>query len=380
MNINEIVSNLSTGEIILAIIFITSSLSVIFYYTAIFSRLLYFREKVGGQPVNEAVSVIISARNEDYNLQHNLPKILEQNYHDFEVIVVNHASNDDSAMILMEMQNQYSNLKVITIEQDLNFFSGKKFPLSIGIKSAKNDLLLLTDADCIPATENWIQSMVNAYCVNTEVVLGYGPYKKEKGLLNTIIRYDTLMIAIQYFSFALVGNPYMGVGRNLSYRKSLFMKNNGFISHLNIPSGDDDLFIKQVSNKRNTCISVNSNSFVYSDAKNNFGNWIRQKKRHFSTGSKYSFSVKILLGFFSLSQVLFYISLILLLALKTLIIPVAILGIITICARVIIQKKAAYKFSERQLLLFSLIGDIFYVLILPIITIRGLTGKQKTWK
>lgn len=355
-------------------------MSVIFYYTAIFSRLIYFREEENKHPINEGVSVIISARNEDYNLQNNLPKILEQNYHDFEVIVVNHASTDDSAMILVEMQNRYPNLKVITIEKDLNFFSGKKFPLSIGIKSAKNDLLLLTDADCIPDSKNWIQSIVNSYSVNTEVVLGYGPYTKAKGLLNSIIRYDTLMIAIQYFSFALAGKPYMGVGRNLSYRKSLFMKNKGFISHLDIPSGDDDLFIKQVSNKRNTSISLHKNSFVYSEAKTNFGDWIRQKKRHFSTGKMYSLSVKLLLGFFSLSQVLFYISLILLLTSKALIIPTSILGIITICARVFIQKKVADRFSEKQLLLFSLIGDIFYVLILPIITIRGLTGKQKTWK
>ena len=365
---------------ILAIIFATSSLTVCIYYGIVFSNIFRYKPLSTENPATEPVSVIISARNEDYNLQKNLPKILEQKYHDFEVIVVNHASTDDSAMILVEMKNKYPRLKVITIEKDLNFFSGKKFPLSIGIKSAKNDLLLLTDADCSPTSENWIQSMANAYNNNTEVVLGYGSYKNEKGLLNTIIRYDTLMIALQYFSFALAGRPYMGVGRNLSYRKSLFMKNHGFISHLNIPSGDDDLFIKEVSTKKNTRIAIDTDSKVISEPKRKFGNWLRQKRRHYSTSKKYSFLVKMFLGLFSLSQAMFYLSLIILLATKTLLIPVISLAVITIFIRVLIQKKAANKLEERQLLLFSLIGDIFFVLILPIITIRGLTGKQKSWK
>ncbi len=363
-----------------AIIFATSSLTVIIYYAAVFTKLLRLSAEDSRQPATEPVSVIITARNEDYNLQKNLPLVLEQNYPNFEVIVVNHASNDDSAMILVEMKNKYSHLQVITIEQDLNFFSGKKFPLSIGIKSAKHDLLLLTDADCTPDSENWIQSMASSYNPETEVVLGYGPYKKEKGLLNTIIRYDTMMIALQYFSFALAGRPYMGVGRNLSYRKELFMRNKGFISHLNISSGDDDLFIRQVSNKKNTRIAVSPDSFVYSNPKRTFTNWIKQKKRHFSTSGKYSFLLKMFLGLFSLAQVIFYLSLIVLLSTQTLIIPVAALAVITLFVRVLIQKKVAQKLGESQLLLFSLIGDIFYVLILPIITIRGLTGKTQSWK
>jgi len=169
---------------------------------------------------------------------------------------VNHASNDNTFDILRDLQLKYNNLNVVTIEQDLNFFKGKKFPLSIGIKSAKHEILLLTDADCKPNSDHWIKTMVSNYNTETEIILGYGPYNKSKGFLNMLIRYDTTMIALQYFSFALIGMPYMGVGRNLSYRRSTFYKIKDFTSHYSISSGDDDLFIKQVANNRNTKIEL----------------------------------------------------------------------------------------------------------------------------
>ncbi|MAE08677.1 MAG: hypothetical protein CL661_07955 [Bacteroidetes bacterium] len=380
MNFSISLLQLSLFELILAALFLLSAIIQLLYYFVVFSKLAFYKQESSRSKELPPVSVIITAHNEDYNLQRNLPAILDQNYPDFEVVVVNHASSDNTADVIMDLQRKYSNLKIVNIERELNFFKGKKFPLSIGIKSAKHEILLLTDTDCKPNSDKWIESMASKYASQTEVVLGYGPYNSSGGFLNLFIRYDTFMIAMQYFSFALMGIPYMGVGRNLSYRKSLFFKNKGFTSHYNIPSGDDDLFIMQVANRSNTKIDISPDSFMYSEPKHNLSTWFRQKQRHLSTSKHYSFIFKILLGSFSSSQLLFYVTLVILISKNVLLFPVLIVMLITILSRIFIQKKAASQLSENQILLFSLFGDILYVFILPVITFLSLIRKQTRWK
>ena len=372
----------STVELILLALFALTTLMQLIYYWVVFSRLAFYVPNHKTQEENTPpVSVVIVARNEYYNLNDNLPAILEQNYPSFEVVVVNHASDDDTAELLEQFKNRYPNLKVITIQQDLNFFKGKKFPLSIGIHEAKNDVLILTDADCKPVSKNWIKNIAGHYdSIKTQVVLGYGPYEKKKGLLNFIIRYDTFMVAMQYLSFALMGNPYMGVGRNLSYRKSLFLQHKGFISHYGIASGDDDLFIREVANKRNTEIELHPDSFVYSKPKTTFSGWWNQKKRHLSTSVKYKPGIKFLLGTFGLSQLLFYILFIVLLILKInwqLTISIFAFRFFT---QIIVNKKVTTLFKDPALFIFSLLIEGVYILIMPILTLASLFTKQSKWK
>ena len=360
-------------------LFTLSVLIQLIYYWAIFARLAFYKFP-DNDPQKPPVSVIIAARNEYYNLQENLPIILEQDYPDFEVVVVNHTSTDDSAMLLKELQSKYPNLKVVHIEKDLNFFHGKKFPLSLGIKSATNDTLLLTDADCKPLSKNWITGMLENYTPETEIVLGYGPYLPEKGLLNLFIRYDTFMVAMQYLSFSLIGMTYMGVGRNLSYTRTMFFRNKGFTSHYQIASGDDDLFINQVSNKQNTRIALQKNSFSYSVPKRTFKDWIQQKRRHLTTGKKYKFKFKILLGIFSSSQLFVYLFAALLLVFKVL--PWFVLGLFLLrfFTQSIVNKKVLGKLQERHLYLFSLVGELFYTLLIPLLALTSVFSKTVKWK
>ena len=379
MDFSISIHDLSLFEQITIFIFLFAVIIQLAYYLLVFSRLAFYKTTTDQDADKQPVSVVISAHNEDYNLINNLSAILNQDYPDFEVIVVNHASSDDTTQILIDFQRKHSHLKIVNIEQDLNFFKGKKFPLSIGIKSAKNEILLLTDADCKPNSSNWITEMATNYTTKTDVVLGYGPYNKSKGFLNTLIRYDTFMIAMQYFSLALMGKPYMGVGRNLSYRRSTFFKNKGFTSHYNISSGDDDLFIQQVANSKNTKIEISKNSFLYSQPKPTFNTWFNQKQRHFTTGSSYSTFFKIILATFSISQFLFYLTFITLLITGTLIAYTLIIMVVTMGIRVFIQKKAASQLSENQLLLFSLFGDLLYVILMPIMTLISLIRKRKSW-
>ncbi len=351
------------------------------YYWLVFAKLAFYKPSEKKPEKYPPVSVVISARNEYHNLKQYLPKILSQKYPDFEVVVVNHASNDESFDYLKEMQGQNLHLKIVNIERDLNFFKGKKFPLSMGIKSAKNDILLLTDADCEPASENWISGMVQNYQnENIEVLLGYGPYKKGKGLTNKIVRYDTFLVAMQYLSFALAGLPYMGVGRNLSYRRSLFFRNKGFTSHYTIVSGDDDLFINKVAVKKNTAIEISYETFMYSQAKRGFGEWVTQKSRHLSTSKYYGLKIKTLLGLFGFSQMLFYASLLVLLVLW--VCPWCLLGVFLLrfYSQFIVHKFVLRRLNDGGIFLFSLVWEIIHIIILFFITFMNVFRKNRTWK
>ncbi len=370
----------SATESIVLYVYLATTVIILMYYLVIFRKFAFYKEHQQNNTQKPPVSIIIAAHNEDYNLQKNLPAILEQDYPDFEVVVVNHTSNDNTMQVLSDLKLRYERLNIVNIEQDLNFFKGKKFPLSIGIKSAKNELLLLTDADCRPASNQWINLMSQHYSEQKGVVLGYGPYLKKKGLLNLIIRYDTFMIALQYFSLALLGIPYMGVGRNLSYRKSIFYKNKGFTSHYNIASGDDDLFIRQVATKSNTAIELSKDSFMYSEPKTTFGTWFKQKLRHLSTSKTYSLKLQIILGTHSISLFLFYISLIFMLAGQILLLPVLICLTVVLGSKLLIQKKAAHKLGEHQILLFSLFGDFIHIFGMMLLTTISLIRKQGNWK
>ncbi len=376
------IQSFSLTELILLASFALVVLVQLIFYWAVFARLAFYKPSKKLSTENmPPVSVVIAARNEYYNLNDNLPSVLEQDYPDYEVVVVNHASDDDTDLLLKEFEQKYPHLKVVTIQQDLNFFKGKKFPLSIGIREAKNDVLLLTDADCKPATANWIKSLASHYdSIKTQVVLAYGPYEKKRGLLNFIIRYDTFMVGMQYLSFALMGKPYMGVGRNLSYRKSLFMQHKGFVSHYGISSGDDDLFIREVANKRNTEVELNSESFVYSKPKASFGDWLKQKKRHLSTSKAYKPAIKFLLGLFGLTQFLFWVLFVILLAVGLKWEIVLGLFVIRFVTQIIVHKKVTALFGEQTLYLFSLLWEGVYSLIMPFLTLAGVFTKQSKWK
>lgn len=367
-------------EISVATILLLSLTIQLAYYWIVFSRLAFFHQKKEKKVKNlPSVSIVIAAHNEYHHLKENLPAILEQDYSKFEVVLVNHASTDETGSLLKELNQKYDKLKVITIEKDLNFFHGKKFPLSIGIKSAAYDFLLLTDADCKPASPLWIQKMVANYDNKTEVVLGYGPYETKNGFLNRIIRYDTFNVAMHYLSFAMTGAPYMGVGRNLSYRKELFFKQKGFISHYRIASGDDDLFIGAVARKENTKVELAPESFVYSEPKQSFKAWRTQKHRHLTTGRMYKKKFKFRLGFYSLSLSVFYLSTLFLLITLQMIYVLLGAWLLRIITQLIIHKNILKRLNEKHLLLFSLLWEPVHTLIIPLIGLTGHRSKDSTW-
>ena len=277
----------------------------LFYSFFFFLRLALHKNKEATNLKKAPVSVVICAKNEELNLIHNLPFILNQNYPDFEIVVVNHGSTDQTAKVLSDYQKTHNNLKVLYFENDK---PGKKDPLTFGINNASNEYLILTDADCRPASDIWIRKFSSDFAINKQIILGYGPHNKSKGVLNYFIRFDTAIIGTTYLSFALSRFGYMGVGRNIGYTKTLFASVNGFESHKEIASGDDDLFIQQAINKSNFQIQTDSDTYCYSNTCLSLKSWISQKKRHQSTSSKYKVINKALLGIYSCSLILMWFS------------------------------------------------------------------------
>lgn len=369
----------------LAILYAGSFLVQMFYYWRIFGRLAFYKIK---PPENlyKPVSVIICAKNEYSNLKINLPLILEQDYPDFEVVVVNDCSDDETSFLLKSFSEKYPRLNVVNILRNVNFFTGKKFALALGIKSAKYDLVLLTDADCAPKSGRWIAGMANNFKAGTEIILGYSGFEEKKGLVNKLIRYDTIMTAIQYLSWAEAGKTYMGVGRNLAYNRNLFFNTKGFSSHYHIPSGDDDLFINQVATKKNTAIEISADAQTISPAKSTYREWVIQKKRHLSTGVYYKFFHKFMLGMFPFCNFIFYTTfaaLIIIFGNKCYlhnIIFISSLLLIKTASQMIILKKSMNKLGERNLLVISPLFEIMLVLLNPLIAFSNTVQKERKWK
>jgi glycosyltransferase involved in cell wall biosynthesis len=249
------------------------------------------------------VSVVIAARNEARNLEQNLPAFLDQDHPMFEIIVVNDCSYDDSEDVLKTFQAQYpaSRLKVITLQEQDRYPTDKKFALMIGFKAARFSTLLLSDADCQPASPLWIRMMQRRYTKNKEIVLGYGSYHKKNQLLSWFIQFDTLMSAMDYLSYALANQAYMGVGRNLSYHKDLFFRNKGFVKFKHRPCGEDGLFINMTATSNNVAVALEPEAFTYSTPETSFAKWFLQKRRHLSMGRFFRKSDVLKLSWGSLS-------------------------------------------------------------------------------
>lgn len=359
----------------IAIVFI----QVVFYifFFGKFSFLIPITET----PKKIGVSVIICAKNEAENLKNFLPSIISQDYPNFEIVLINDASSDDTLDVIETFANKHKNIKIVDVKNIEAFWGNKKYALTLGIKASKNDYLLFTDADCKPVSKYWIQDMCSHFNDEKSIVLGYGAYAKlPKSFLNKLIRFETLVTAVQYFSFAKIGLPYMGVGRNLAYAKTEFFNANGFINHIKIRSGDDDLFINQVATKKNTAICFSENSFTLSNPKTTFNDWLKQKRRHISTAKYYKLNHKILLTLLYCTQLSFWI-------LATILFSTTfnwqiVLGLflVRIIVQFIIFGKSSKKLGEKDLIIMLPVLEVFLLLTQLTIFINNLISKPNHWK
>jgi len=322
------------------------------------------------------VSVIVCYKNAKDHVSKTIQSILNQQYPSFEVIAIDDFSTDGSSATLERISDPRLFLLKSAVDAP-----GKKTAITQAINCAKYELLLFTDADCIPAGDGWIKSMVSALMQtkDTEIVLGYGPMQKKKGWLNAFVRYETIITSIQYMSYAVLSIPYMGVGRNLMYKKSLFLRHNGFESHQSIASGDDDLMISKVATEVNTVVNICPESFVYSEGKDSLSSFLHQKSRHVTTSVHYKLIHKVLLGMLAFSQFGFYVLLFILMCFGYIsILFFSIVLIMKWVLQMILHRKAFIMLLGRDLKFwFPLldVGMMIYYMTLPLYSLF----RKKEW-
>lgn len=283
------------------------------YYLGLYNRIHTHNLAVGKDEVHfgrelPPLSVVICARNESENLRRNLPAILKQDYPDFEVIVINDGSTDESEDLLSELEEEYPNLYHSFTPDSARYISRKKLALTLGIKASKYDWLVFTEADCTPVSDKWLRRIARNFTPSTDIVLGYSGYERGKGWLHKRVSFDSLFTSLRYLGFALAGKPYMGIGRNLAYRKELFFKVKGFSTHLNMQRGEDDLFINQIANENNTRVETSPDSVIRMQPVERYKDWKEEKVSYMATARFYKGSQRWLLGLETATRLLFYVA------------------------------------------------------------------------
>ncbi|PVW16992.1 glycosyltransferase [Marixanthomonas spongiae] len=327
----------------------------------------------------QPVSLIVCAKNEVENLKIHIPFWLEQNHPDFELILIDDASSDNTLAVMEWFKEQHPKIQIVKVKNNEAFWGNKKYALTLGLKRAKNQHLLFTDADCKPASKDWLTTMTAHFSEEKQLVLGYGAYQKKPGLLNRFIRFETLMTALQYFSYAKAKMPYMGVGRNLAYTAKLYYDNKGFMSHIKLSSGDDDLFVNEAATPENTAICVSEEAFTYSIPKKTWKGWWRQKKRHITTAKHYKPIHKFLLGLFYTSNLLFWVLSIISFIVVSWKITLALI-LFRFIFQYIIVGKAAKKLKESDLAPYIPLFELFLVCYQMSIFISNSRTKHNRWK
>lgn len=363
-----------------------------FFFAAITAQLIYFtlfliafskkKKEVSTSPTSPStpLSVVVCAHDELENLQALIPLLLQQAYPNFEVIVVDDRSNDATLDWLLNETKIHPGLRMVHVDHTPDHINGKKYALTLGIRAAKHDWIVLTDADCRPASPDWLKGLSEGIGENTEIILGYSPYQKKEGWLNRFIRFESLITALQYLGFALLKKPYMGVGRNMAYRKSLFMNNKGFTNMLSYTGGDDDLFVNKHAKGSNTSVVMGEHTLVSSVPKNTVATFFQQKIRHMAAGKKYKFSDRLLLAPFIFSWSLTVILGILLLFLSANPIFIAAALLLRLIVMTTTLHITLKRLGDRFELWWVLALDIIYIIYYLTTAPTALLTKKIQWK
>lgn len=304
-------SDIDTTELILLSIAGVLFIIQLIYYIALYNRIARYDRAINRKVVNFSeelppVSVVICARNEYYNLRESLPSVLEQDYPRYEVIVINNNSSDESEGLLAALEKKYDHLYHSFTPENSRGISHKKLGLTLGVKASKYDWLVFTEANSYPVSNNWLRLMARNFTPNTEIVLGYSGYERGKSRFHKHVSFDALFMSMRYLGFAIAGKPYMGIGRNMAYRKELFFREKGYSSHLNLQRGDDDLFINRIATPANTRVEISKDAVTRMKPLKYYKDWIEEKVSYAATSGYLKGGQRRLLGFETFTGILFY--------------------------------------------------------------------------
>lgn len=384
MNFENVLN--STYTLILLALLVVSFIALCLYYGLLWLRVGRCKKDVvshqssvaGSKP---SVSIVMVVHNEAEFLKKSLPYLLEQDYPDFEVVIVDYKSTDDTHFVLKVCADNYPQLKPISFHKDVNMFQGKKYPLSIGIKSATKEVILLTEAECTPCSFNWISHMMEGYCGGMQMVLGYNLVKSSGNLLGAFQQYENMVYSASYLGSAMMGMPYTATGRNLSYRRNFFFKKGGFISHYSIPDGADDLFVNQNANSGICALVMHKDAVVSSEPRSTFNLWHQDRTHRLYTRRYYGLKDRLLLSIYPLSQLVFLVALILLFVGQVfpwqLLLGFLLLKIIW---QIVCSIPLAKLFEIKKIHFFAPFFELYFLITNTFLTCFALRRKNKQWR
>ncbi len=355
-----------------------SLLVLMFFNFHMFARVA-FPKPAPGPDRDLPVSVVICARNESHTLKQLVPLMMEQDHREFELVIVNDRSDDDTWEVLQWMKPQYPKLRIVNVSADEKFSYGKKIALGIGVRAAKYPNVLLTDADCVPTSKDWVSLMATGFRSGKQIVIGNSPYAAHNSFTNILERFDGAQKSMQYMGFALAGLPYMGVGRNLGYSSEIFFSAKGPRRHHHLMSGDDDLLINELARAGNTAVIADPRAFMITKATPDLVTWIRRKRRHYTTAQHYRFIHQVLLILFPLARVVFW-AMCIILAIKGLWWELAIGLAVKLLVLLPINMIALHRLKAGVVAWLALPLEWLFLLLDPMLYASTLLVKPKRWK
>ncbi|OSY89107.1 hypothetical protein WH52_00140 [Tenacibaculum holothuriorum] len=273
----------------------------------LFFFLFKFNKKNENNIEELPISVIIHTKNNADLLEQNLPNIINQNYNNFEVVIINDASIDTTSELLENLQKENNRLTIVNVENNEAFWGNKKYALTLGIKAAKNEHLVFTEIYTAPISNNWLKEIASSFNNDTQIVLGYKKLETSKiGLLNMLIRFEYLIKSILNFSLTKTSTPFTAEQTNYAFTKKTFFKVNGYINHMKVYNAQNDLFLKDAATKNNVAICTSTNSFTIDKNKDSFGEWFSKLRESALTKSLYQLKHKLYINTFNFSKFLFY--------------------------------------------------------------------------
>jgi glycosyltransferase involved in cell wall biosynthesis len=350
------------------------------YYVFVYGKVSRYRlpeENYNFPPV----SVVLVTKDEQENLKERLPVILEQQYPDFEVVIVNNASSDETEFVLKVFQKIYPQLKVVNLYSEApNKFLGKKYPLSIGIKSAKNDCVLLTNVNCVPNSLFWIMNMVRGLSQTRNTIIGFNFYEREKTLFNSLVQYDTIINAINYGGMALLGNPYKATGDNIIISREEFFNSGSFLSLYNVACGDMELYVNRITKGKKTSVILNEEAYIKTETPQSFSLWCRYKKRNIKTAYYYKFLDKLLVAIPSWTTLFFYATFVTLFLLNFPWQWILTGCILKFAIQIIFFQNASKVLMKNNLCIFAPLFEIFFLVFNTIMGISVLFSRKDRWE
>ncbi len=352
------------------VVFCSITLLQLLYYFALYARFAFSRKKKAAAPQQVPVSVIVVVKDAANSLLKFLPRMMSQQYPQFELVVVNDHSHDLSDLLVKEYQSQYSNIKLVDLDTAVTTIRGGKFALSMGIRCATYEHLLLTDVECTPASSHWLERMAGNFASQKQVVLGYSSFGKRRSLSNQLLHYDNLHNAVQYFSLAMSHSTYRGDIRNMAFTKTLFYAQQGFASHNHLSCGEEDIFISRAATRQNTAVEFSPESFTILHHKMPYRHWKHHKMGLYFTRRRNTLKNRLLLGAYDILNLLFYVALALAvtatLGNRPLLLVILGVALLRIASQYVVYDLAARKLQERQVIPFLLLYDILFAILNPL--------------